>query len=179
MKIRYISKEWENETLCKAGKTYDVISIESGWHNGLYKIVNDNVEEVLINTDLFEIVYDSNPPPVHQPLMTDSDKSLMTPQYKEFITAVHFFIDHPSKESAIVFVEFACRFWLDHEDELYDVPDISAVDEYMIVFDILILCDSFDDSDDSINHDYYCIGADQLYHKLLEKIDYIDSPEYE
>ena len=45
---------------------------------------------------------------------------------------------------------------------------------------IRILCESFDDYDrDTDPYDHYCRESNKLYQNIIEKIDYIESPEYE
>ena len=177
MKIRYI---W-NERIASIvpDKPYEVVSIESGYYDGWYRIVTETGEESIFPPDFFEIVDSSNPVRIHDPLTKKSNKELMTPAYKELLSAVHSFICDPSKQKAIKFVNYVDDFWFNHEEDLYTVPDISAVDEYTIADDIMTLCDRFDDCDEIVEHDRYCIWTDQLYDEIKKRIDYIDNPEYE
>ena len=92
--------------------------------------------------------------------------------------AVHGFMLNPTKQSAIIFAEYVDSFWYNHEMELYDSKIEYAHDEVNIVGTVMVLCDRFDDCDEIVKHDRYCINAEQLYNELLGMKDVIDNPEY-
>ena len=170
MKVRFLSEELAKDTCCLPDKAYDVVSIEIGWYDGCYKVKIENGEEALVNPDYLEIVDIGNPPPYRDPLMTKSNRSLMTSWYKIFLSEIHSFTDNPSVESAIDFVRFIDDFWFYHKSDLYSSDDISAVCEYIIVFMIRILCEGFDDYDQNTNiYDHYCTEAKKLYDEIIKK----------
>ena len=177
MKVRYI---WsERIAALMPNKAYDVVSIERGYHEGWYRIVTETGEESIFHPNLFEIIDSSNSPKEYDPLKLESNRVLMTLCYKEFLAVVHSFIDNPLKENAILFTQFVDDFWFNHEQDLYFGSPQNFYDEHSLVGDIMKICDRFDECDEIVKHDRYCIGTNQLYQKIIERINYLESPVYE
>ena len=103
----------------------------------------------------------------------------MTEHYKQFKAAVHIFIDNPSKKNAKSFAEFVDDFWCEHELDLFDALVPNTEDELAIVDDIMMICDRFDECDEIVKHDKYCIDANQLYQEVMKRIHLIDNPIYD
>ncbi len=103
----------------------------------------------------------------------------MTDYYKQFKLAVHAFIDNPSKENAKKFADYVDDFWCEHELQLFDASEPKTKDELAIVDDVMMLCDRFDECDEIVKHDSYCIDANQLFTSIVSKIEQIDNPIYD
>ncbi len=105
--------------------------------------------------------------------------NIMTSVYQQFVNAVYVFMENPSKENAQRFVSFINDFWANHEMDLYYGSENNLNDEYSVVDDVMMLCDRFDECDEIVAHDQYCIDFHELYDTVRNSIERIKNPVYE